>query len=143
MVRASCLALLAVTAAAAAGCGARPPARHADPAPARVSCLGRRVSPSPASTAGMVRLRGGVFLMGARPLRPEEGPPRPTRVTGFWIDRTDVTNADFARFVRATGYITLAERPLDPRSYPGLSGDQLKPSAIVFQLASTSTVRVA
>jgi formylglycine-generating enzyme required for sulfatase activity len=80
----------------------------------------------------MVHLPGGVFEMGARPIRPEEGPPRPTRVGGFWIDRTDVTNADFARFVRATGYVTLAERPLDPSSYPGLTAEQRRPSAIVF-----------
>ena len=77
----------------------------------------------------MVHLPGGTFEM---PLRREEGPPRSTRVGGFWIDRTDVTNAQFARFVAATGYVTLAERPLDPKAYPRLHGDQLKPSAIVF-----------
>lgn len=70
--------------------------------------------------------------MGARPERREEGPPHPGRVGPFWIDRTDVTNADFARFVRATGYVTQAERPLDARLYPGVKTDQLKPSAIVF-----------
>jgi len=96
-------------------------------------CLTGRPVPSPApSTAGMAYASPGRFLMGASPMRHEEGPPRPTRVGGFWIDRTDVTNADFARFVRATGYVTLAERPLDPKAYPGLTGDQLNPSAIVF-----------
>jgi formylglycine-generating enzyme required for sulfatase activity len=80
----------------------------------------------------MVRIEGGVFTQGAAPQRPEEGPPRETRVDSFWIDRTEVTNAQFARFVSATGYVTLAERPLDPKAYPTLSGDQLKPSAIVF-----------
>ncbi len=80
----------------------------------------------------MVWLKGGTFQMGAKPLRSEEGPPRATRVAGFWIDRTDVTNADFARFVQATGYVTLAERPLDPKAYPGLGPEQLRPSAIVF-----------
>jgi formylglycine-generating enzyme required for sulfatase activity len=55
-----------------------------------------------------------------------------TRVGAFWVDRTDVTNAEFAKFVAATGYVTQAERPLDPAAYPGLSGNQLKPSAIVF-----------
>lgn len=80
----------------------------------------------------MVFVRGGTFQMGAKPLRPEEGPPRLTRVGDFFIDRTEVTNADFARFVAATGYVTEAERPLDPKLYPGLTADQLKPSGIVF-----------
>jgi len=80
----------------------------------------------------MVFIAGGAFSVGARPMRAEEGPPRTTRVASFWIDRTDVTNAQFARFVAATGYVTMAERALDPKAYPQLSGDQLKPSAIVF-----------
>ncbi len=98
-----------------------------------VTCL--KSTPLPAHSpdrSGMVLVKGGAFQMGARPMRPEEGPPRPTRVGAFWIDRTDVTNRDFARFVVATGYVTLAERPLDPRTYPMLHGDQLRPSAIVF-----------
>jgi sulfatase modifying factor 1 len=80
----------------------------------------------------MVFLKAGAFEMGAKPMRREEGPPRFTHVGAFWIDRTDVTNAQFARFVKATGYVTLAERPLDPKTYTQLHGDQLKPSAIVF-----------
>ena len=84
------------------------------------------------ATDGMVLVRGGAFDQGAAPARAEEGPPRTVRLGDFWIDRTEVTNADFARFVAATGYVTLAERPLDPKAYPGLQGDQLKPSAIVF-----------
>lgn len=96
-------------------------------------CLPPQPVPAPApSTAGMVLVKGGQFLQGAAPARAEEGPPRATKVGSFWIDRTEVTNADFARFVAATGYVTLAERPLDPKAYPTLSGDQLKPSAIVF-----------
>ena len=79
-----------------------------------------------------MHVKGGRFLMGADPLRGEEGPPRETVVGDFWIDPTDVTNAQFARFVKATRYVTQAERALDPKAYPGLSGDQLKPSAIVF-----------
>jgi formylglycine-generating enzyme required for sulfatase activity len=80
----------------------------------------------------MVLVKGGRFLQGAAPARREEGPPRPTTVRAFWIDQTEVTNAQFARFVAATGYVTLAERPLDPKAYPDLRGDQLAPSAIVF-----------
>jgi formylglycine-generating enzyme required for sulfatase activity len=80
----------------------------------------------------MVRLPGGTFSMGAKPLRAEEGPPRATRVGAFWIDRTDVTNAQFARFVKATGYVTLAERPLDAKAWPRLTAEQRRPASIVF-----------
>lgn len=130
--RAPILAGLSMVALLQAACGRADHVAHPTAGQVR-PCLTGRPVPSPApSTAGMAYASPGRFLMGASPMRHEEGPPRPTRVGGFWIDRTDVTNADFARFVRATGYVTLAERPLDPKAYPGLSGDQLKPSAIVF-----------
>jgi formylglycine-generating enzyme required for sulfatase activity len=97
------------------------------------ACLARQAPPQRApSTGGMAFIRGGAFDMGARPLRPEEGPAHRTRVDSFWIDRTDVTNADFARFVAATGYVTLAERAPDPRLYPGVPASALKPSGLVF-----------
>jgi formylglycine-generating enzyme required for sulfatase activity len=116
--------LLALALILPAGCAREtaPPKAEAKPAP----CVTAAVVPAPAPD------KGGVFTQGAAPQRPEEGPPRETRVDSFWIDRTEVTNAQFARFVSATGYVTLAERPLDPKAYPTLSGDQLKPSAIVF-----------
>lgn len=124
------LALLLAAALALPGCAPMSAGRgrgHHAP------CLATLPTPARApSTDGMAFIRGGAFEMGAKPMRPEEGPPRLTQVGSFWIDRTDVTNAQFARFVAATGYITLAEKPLDPKAYPGLSGDQLKPSAIVF-----------
>jgi formylglycine-generating enzyme required for sulfatase activity len=110
-----------------AGC-----ARHPTEGP-RAACLANLPPALRApSTAGMVLIPAGAFQMGAQPMRPEEGPERTTRIGSFWIDRTEVTNADFARFVKATGYVTLAERPLDPHVYPQLSGDQLRPSGIVF-----------
>jgi len=86
----------------------------------------------PAPPTGEVALPGGRFIMGADPLRPEEGPPREVSVGPFSIDRTEVTNAQFAEFVRATGYVTLAERAPDPRLYPGVDPKALKPSSIVF-----------
>ena len=120
---------LVLAAAVLGACHGKPPAAPS----AQAACLG----PQPAAghapaTDGMLLIRGGVFQMGARGLQPEEGPARTTRVGSFWIDRTEVTNADFARFVKSTGYVTEAERPLDPKAYPQLHGDQLKPSAIVF-----------
>ncbi|MEW5684038.1 MAG: formylglycine-generating enzyme family protein [Pseudomonadota bacterium] len=120
------LALLAL-----AACDERPVSASASVA--AKPCLAERPIPARApSTAGMAPIRGGAFDMGAAPYRAEEGPPRRTTVGDFWIDRTEVTNAEFGRFVAATGYVTEAERPLDPKAYPGLAADQLRPSAIVF-----------
>jgi formylglycine-generating enzyme required for sulfatase activity len=61
---------------------------------------------------GMVWIPGGEFTMGSdTPLAwQDERPPHRVRVSGFWMDETEVTNADFARFVEATGYVTTAER---------------------------------
>ena len=53
-------------------------------------------------------------------------------VDAFWMDDTPVTNAEFDAFVTATGYITVAERPLDPKDFPGASKDKLVPGSIVF-----------
>ena len=60
--------------------------------------------------AGMVLLHGGRFTLGADDGYPEEKPKREARVGAFWIDRTEVTNAQFAAFVVATGYVTEAQR---------------------------------
>jgi len=49
---------------------------------------------------------------------PEEAPVHSVTVAGFWIDRTPVTNREFRRFVEATGYVTVAEIPPDPKDYP-------------------------
>src|SRR5579885_169989 len=60
--------------------------------------------------AGMVRIAGGRYVFGSTRGYAEEGPAREVDVAGFWIDRTEVTNAQFASFVSATGYVTEAER---------------------------------
>jgi formylglycine-generating enzyme len=62
--------------------------------------------------AGMVHLRGGEFILGSRLGYEDERPAGDgrTKVGAFWIDQTDVTNAQFAAFVDATGYVTEAER---------------------------------
>jgi len=59
---------------------------------------------------GMVFVPGGAFVMGADHYLPEERSTHLVRVDGFWMDATEVTNAEFARFIRATGYVTTAER---------------------------------
>jgi formylglycine-generating enzyme len=60
--------------------------------------------------AGMQWIPAGRFAIGSEQFRPEEAPVREASVDGFWIDTHDVTNAQFARFVRETSYVTTAER---------------------------------
>ena len=90
-------------------------------------CMGSRSVA--ASAPGMVRIPGGAFLMGSDRHYPEERPAHLVRVDGFCMDATTVTSADFARFVAATGYVTVAERPLDPAAYPGAKPEMLVPGA--------------
>src|SRR4051794_36236306 len=72
-----------------------------------------------ASIRGMVWVPGGDFLMGSNDFYPEERPVHRATVDGFWMDQHPVTNAEFRRFVKATGYVAVAERPPDPADYPG------------------------
>jgi formylglycine-generating enzyme required for sulfatase activity len=80
----------------------------------------------------MSRIPGGTFLMGSNDHYPEEAPAHRVNVNGFWIDRYAVTNADFQRFVEATGHVTLAERPANPDDYPGAKPELLVPSSVMF-----------
>lgn len=80
---------------------------------------------------GMVWVPGGRFEMGDTE-NPEEQPLRTTTVDGLWMDRTEVTNHEFAAFVQATGYITSAERPVDILAHPGLPPDLQQAGAVVF-----------
>jgi sulfatase modifying factor 1 len=87
-----------------------------------------------AAPDGMTWIPGGTFTMGSGLAGyPEEGPARPVTVDGFWIDVTPVTVAGFAAFTAATGYRTVAQRPLDPRRYPGLQASALSPGSLVFR----------
>lgn len=83
---------------------------------------------------GMVRIPGGQFAMGSDHHYIEERPAHRVTVSDFWMDETAVTNAQFARFAAATGYVTVAERPLDPALYPGAPAENLLPGALVFQM---------
>jgi formylglycine-generating enzyme required for sulfatase activity len=71
--------------------------------------------------------------MGSDDFYEEERPVQPVLVDGFWMDERPVTAADFRRFVRATGYMTLAERPLDPADYPDADPELLVPGSLVFR----------
>jgi formylglycine-generating enzyme required for sulfatase activity len=82
--------------------------------------------------AGMIRLGGGKFRMGSDRHYPEEAPVRWAEVDAFWIDAHPVTNREFARFVRDTGWVTVAEQPADPAQYPGARPELLAPASLVF-----------
>ena len=80
---------------------------------------------------GMVWIPAGSFDEGDN-FYPEETPIVQTHAAGFWMDTHEVTNAEFAAFVKATGYVTQAERPVDAATHQGLPPDMLKPGAVVF-----------
>ena len=91
---------------------------------------------------GMMRIPGGEFLMGSdhRLAQANERPAHPVRLSGFWMDRTHVTNARFAEFIAATHYVTTAERKPDwetmrvqlPPGTPKPDDSVLVPGAMVF-----------
>jgi formylglycine-generating enzyme len=83
-------------------------------------------------TAGMVWIPGGEFLMGSDRHYSDERPTHRVAVDGFHMDAHLVTNAEFARFVAATGHVTFAEIAPDPKDYPGALPEMLVPSSLVF-----------
>ncbi|MFC8731057.1 formylglycine-generating enzyme family protein [Luteimicrobium sp. NPDC057192] len=80
----------------------------------------------------MVRIPGGSFTMGSSDFYADEGPVHERTVGSFWLDRFEVTNAEFLRFVTDTGYVTVAERPLEAAEYPDLPPEDRAPGALVF-----------
>ena len=117
------------------------------PPPAGATTLAQDPPAAPAAggaeaPAGMIWIPAGEFSMGSTdPLaRPDEAPVHRVRVDGFWIDATEVTNAQFAEFVAATGYVTVAERPVDweelekqlPAGTPKPPDEMLLPGSLVF-----------
>lgn len=91
---------------------------------------------------GMAWIPGGEFIMGShsRLAKENEKPAHKVYVDGFWMDQTDVTNAEFALFVKKTGYITTAERKPDwetlkvqlPSGASKPADNQWIPGAMVF-----------
>jgi formylglycine-generating enzyme len=79
-----------------------------------------------------VSLPGGLFTMGSDDHYPEEAPTHRVRVSPFEIRRSAVTNREFAAFVRATGHVTVAERPPDPADYPDAPPENLRAGSLVF-----------
>ena len=84
----------------------------------------------------LVDLPGGSFRMGSTSFYPEEAPIHTATVAAFAVEQHPVTNAQFAEFVAATGYVTVAEQPLDPTLYPGVAPADLLPGALVFRPTS-------
>lgn len=89
-------------------------------------------APKPGPGDDMVWLAGGHFLMGSDAHYPEEAPAHPVQVDGFFIDRTPVTNRDFAEFVAATGHVTLAEQIPSAADYPDADPRLLIGGSLVF-----------
>ena len=81
----------------------------------------------------MVWIEGRRFRMGSDVHYAEERPARPVKVDGFWIDRTPVTNLQFAAFVDATGWVTSAEIAPRAEDYPGALPSMLVPASLVFK----------
>jgi len=81
----------------------------------------------------MTWLSGGSFGMGCDRFYPEEQPIHTVDVDGFWIDSHPVTVREFRHFVRATDYVTVAERKPDPAYYPGVDPALLVAGSLVFQ----------
>ncbi len=82
---------------------------------------------------GMVWIRPGEARLGSEEFYPEEAPVRRVAVEGFWIDAHPVTVARFRRFVRATGYVTMAERAPEASEYPDADPALLVPGSLVFR----------
>ena len=81
---------------------------------------------------GMSWIPGGAFRMGSDHHYAEEAPARDASADGFWIDTAPVTNRQFARFVRETGWASFAERTPDPADYPGAPPESLVAGSLVF-----------
>lgn len=91
---------------------------------------------------GMVWIPGGAFTMGCNEesCTQEAMTPHRVKLDGFWMDETEVTNNEFAKFVEATQYVTVAERPINwdelkkqlPPGTPKPDDEVLKPGALVF-----------
>lgn len=83
------------------------------------------------NTAEMVLIPGGTFEMGTTAFE-DSKPLHNITINPFYMDEHEVTNAQFAKFVQATKYVTVAERPLDPKDFPGVAADKLVPGSAVF-----------
>jgi sulfatase modifying factor 1 len=91
-------------------------------------------------TNGMKWIPPGTFYMGSDEGQPDEKPIHQVELSGFWLDRTEVSNEEFARFVNATKYVTIAERKPDSKDFPGVPAENLVPGSIVFEAPTLAEV---
>ncbi|MCW3119092.1 MAG: hypothetical protein JWM28_3174 [Chitinophagaceae bacterium] len=101
--------------------------------PSRPSALAMIKPFTPLNTgqAEMKWIPGGSYQMGSDDFV-DSKPVHTVTVNSFWMDEHEVTNAQFEKFVKATGYRTVAERPLDPKDFPGVPVEKLVPGSAVF-----------
>src|SRR4051794_23723292 len=87
-------------------------------------------SPAPSAddrswTNDMAWIPPGKFMMGSTNGQTDEVPVHEVAMDGFWMDKTEVSNEQFEKFVKATGYVTVAERKPDPKEFPGVPEENL------------------
>ena len=109
---------------------------HCTPASSRKQLLAKTTTLSSAVGSGvdettMVLVPGGSYQMGSLEF-PDSKPIHQVIIDSFWMDEHEVTNAQFKKFVDATGYLTVAERSLDHKDFPGANPADLVPGSIVF-----------
>ena len=85
-----------------------------------------------ADTDGLIWIPAQTYSMGSDRHYPEEAPSHRVNVDGFWMETHQVTNTQFEEFVDATGYVTVAEKPLDAADFPGAPEENLQPGSMVF-----------
>jgi formylglycine-generating enzyme required for sulfatase activity len=130
----------AITAGWLSACGARPTV--AEPEATFLPTIVNEIAAPEPAPAGMVWIPGGEFSMGSAAeaealcdiagITRDAQPIHRVAVDGFWMAATEVTNAQFAKFVDATGYMTIAERKPNAADFPGAPPDLLVPGSTVF-----------
>lgn len=78
-------------------------------------------------------------MMGGDDGGSDEKPIHEVELSGFWMDETEVTNAEFAKFVHATNYRTISERTPNPSDFPGVDPAMLVPGSLVFIPSADAT----
>ena len=95
--------------------------------------VAEKLAPPGPAPADMVWIPGGTFWMGGNDITARDASPsHRVRVSGFWIDQTEVTNRGFAAFVASTGYVTVAERKPQAKDFPDAPPENLQAGSVVF-----------